>query len=204
MSRYRSCAAQPQASIDRISLGSIFTSLSNSAGALANTYTYDSFWQADWLPRGSITNPFQYTGREFDPETGLYSYRFRYYDPTVGRFLSEDPIMFAGGIDLYRYADGNPISEVDPLGLDTKVCYYPSDNQPWGHVGFGLPQEGEQGTSGFYPDSWNVLDGPGKVKPDTKHKPLQCKTIHLRHTIRTNACLNVAKSGSTIRETTKR
>jgi RHS repeat-associated protein len=156
-------------------LGSV-TSLSNSAGALANTYAYDSFGNLT-ASSGSITNPFRFTGSEFDPETGLYNYRFRYYDPSIGRFLSEDPIGFNGGNDFYPYADGNPVSNVDPLGLDTKVCYYPSNIQPWGHVGFGLPQEGEQGTWGFYPDSWNVVNGPGKVKPDDEHKPIQCKTI---------------------------
>jgi RHS repeat-associated protein len=123
-------------------LGSI-TSLSNSAGALANTYTYDSFGKLN-ASAGTLTNPFQFTGREFDPETGIYNYRMRYYDQNVGRFLSEDPIGFGGGVNFYRYADGNPISETDPLGLDTKVCYYSDAAAGFGHVGFGLPQEGEQ------------------------------------------------------------
>src|SRR5581483_11122502 len=130
-------------------LGSV-TSLSNSAGALANTYTYDSFGKLIGST-GTLTNPFQFTGREFDPETGIYNYRFRYYDQNVGRFLSEDPIMFGGGVNFCRYADGNPVSEADPLGLDTKVCYYSDAAAGFGHVGFGLPQEGEQGTQGFYP-----------------------------------------------------
>ncbi len=39
---------------------------------------------------GTLNNPFSYTGREFDSETGLYYYRARYYDPSAGRFLSED------------------------------------------------------------------------------------------------------------------
>ncbi len=59
------------------------TSLSSSAGALANTYTYDSFGKLT-ASSGSIANPFQYTGREFDPETGLYEYRARYYDSYGG------------------------------------------------------------------------------------------------------------------------
>jgi RHS repeat-associated protein len=154
-------------------LGSI-TSLSNSAGALANTYTYDSFGKLN-ASAGTLTNPFQFTGREFDPETGIYNYRMRYYDQNVGRFLSEDPIGFGGGVNFYRYADGNPISETDPLGLDTKVCYYSDAAAGFGHVGFGLPQEGEQGTWGFYPTG-NPIDSPGKVKPDEQKKP-QCKTI---------------------------
>jgi RHS repeat-associated protein len=43
------------------------------------------------LPGRTVSNPFRYAGREFDPETGIYQYRMRYYDQNVGRFLSEDP-----------------------------------------------------------------------------------------------------------------
>jgi RHS repeat-associated protein len=58
-----------------------------------------------------------YTGREWDPETGLYYYRARYYDPKVGRFISEDPIGFRGGVNFYSYVGGNPINRLDPFGL---------------------------------------------------------------------------------------
>jgi uncharacterized protein RhaS with RHS repeats len=64
-------------------LGSI-TSLSNSAGSIANTYTFDSFGKLT-ASTGSLVNPFQYTARESDTETGLYYYRARYYDPSTGR-----------------------------------------------------------------------------------------------------------------------
>ncbi len=74
-------------------LGSI-SSLSNSAAILANTYTYDSFGNLI-SSSGSITNPFQYTGREYDPETNLRYYRNRYLDSNTGRFISEDPIGYA-------------------------------------------------------------------------------------------------------------
>jgi len=58
------------------------------------------------------------TGREFDKETGLYYYRFRYYDPMEGRFISKDPISFAGGDEnLYGFVQNNPINHTDPLGL---------------------------------------------------------------------------------------
>jgi YD repeat-containing protein len=59
---------------------SSITSLTNAAGATAEAYTYDSFGKVT-ASAGSLTNPFQYTGREFDAETGLYYYRARYYDP---------------------------------------------------------------------------------------------------------------------------
>jgi RHS repeat-associated protein len=55
------------------------------------TYAYDNLYIS-----GSVINPFRYTGREFDAETGLYYYRARYYDPATGRFISEDPIGYAG------------------------------------------------------------------------------------------------------------
>jgi RHS repeat-associated protein len=58
-----------------------------------------------------------FTGREWDPETGLYYYRARYYDPKIGRFISEDPIDFEGGVNFYSYVENNPVNLVDPEGL---------------------------------------------------------------------------------------
>lgn len=59
-----------------------------------------------------------YTGREWDFETGLYYYRARYYDPSIGRFISEDPIGFSGeDTNLYRYVENSPTNKIDPLGL---------------------------------------------------------------------------------------
>jgi RHS repeat-associated protein len=58
-----------------------------------------------------------FTGREWDPETGLYYYRARYYDPKIGRFVSEDPIGLGGGVNFYGYVANNPVRSRDPLGL---------------------------------------------------------------------------------------
>src|SRR5260370_17854074 len=96
-------------------LGSI-TSLSNPAGSIANTYTYDSFGELT-ASTGSLVNPFRYTARESDTETGLYYYRARYYDSNSGRFISEDPIGLPGGIALYAYVNNNPIHLRDPKSL---------------------------------------------------------------------------------------
>jgi RHS repeat-associated protein len=60
------------------------------------------------------TNP---APQKFAPETGLYYYRARYYDQNVGRFLSEDPIKFGGGIDFYGFVNNRPIGLSDPFGL---------------------------------------------------------------------------------------
>jgi RHS repeat-associated protein len=80
------------------------------------TYQYDSFGKQT-ASSGSLTNPFQYTARELDPETSLYYYRARYYDQTAGRFLSEDPVGFNGGANFYAYVYNNPVLFVDPSGL---------------------------------------------------------------------------------------
>ncbi len=92
------------------------TSLSSTASALANTYTFDSFGNTT-NSTGTLTNIFRYTGREFDTETSLSYYRARYYDPITGRFISEDPIRSKGGIDFYAYAANSPNNFTDPWGL---------------------------------------------------------------------------------------
>ena len=66
---------------------------------------------------GSIFNPWLFTGRQFDQESGLYFYRNRYYEPRAGRFITRDPIGIVGGINLYGYVKNNPIDWFDPFGL---------------------------------------------------------------------------------------
>ena len=57
------------------------------------------------------------TTRELDG-TGLYYYRARYYHPTLSRFISEDPIEYAAGANVYAYVGGDPVRRVDPYGED--------------------------------------------------------------------------------------
>jgi RHS repeat-associated protein len=101
-------------------LGSV-TSLSSSAGSIANTYTYDSYGKLT-ASTGSLVNPFRYTSRESDAETGLYYYRARYYDAQAGRFLSEDPMRFKAGINFYQYVKNNAANLADPFGLKVQKC----------------------------------------------------------------------------------
>ena len=112
--------------------------LTNSSGSLTASNSYDSF--------GNPTNPafssrYQFTGREFDSFSGLQFSRARFYDPQIGRFISEDPIGFGGGdVNLYGYVWNNPQNWFDPFGLD----------------GFKLPESpgpnGENLPKGWRPD----------------------------------------------------
>src|SRR6266699_1629034 len=104
-------------------LGSV-TSLSNAAGSIANTYTYDSFGKLT-NSTGSLVNPFRYTARESDTETGLYYFRARYFDPNIGRFVTEDPVEFkSGDVNFYAYVGDNPTNAADPLGLCKVIVRY--------------------------------------------------------------------------------
>jgi large repetitive protein len=100
-------------------LGSV-TSMTGATGSQLNSDIYDSFGDLT-ASTGSFGNPFQYTGRDFDRETGLQYYRARYYDSTIGRFISEDPAQ--AGDDFYAYANDNPTNLVDPFGLN--ACAIP-------------------------------------------------------------------------------
>jgi RHS repeat-associated protein len=120
-------------------LGSV-TSLANASGTLTQSYTYDSFGKT--TPTGSVVNPFQYTGRELDSETGLYYYRARYYDPGVGRFIGEDPIQ--SGLNFYAYTHNSPTGVVDPFGLQDSAS-------PW--------QVGWEWLSGRGPRTHHFTDG---------------------------------------------
>jgi len=96
--------------------------ITDSVGTVINSYDYDSFGRIEASVEG-IANPFTYTGREFDAESNLYYYRARYYDPQIGRFLSEDPIgLSAGDANLYSYVLNNPVNLVDPNGKLALVC----------------------------------------------------------------------------------
>jgi RHS repeat-associated protein len=95
-------------------LGSVVRT-ADSAGTPTLTREYDPWGN---LLQGTATSGFAFTGREWDPEAGLYYYRARYYRADLGRFLSEDPLgLSAREHNLSVYVSGNPIIRTDPTGL---------------------------------------------------------------------------------------
>ncbi len=103
-------------------------------------YTYSAYGQMQvrngsfgTRTNSSFANPYTYTGRRFDTETGLYYYRNRYYDSQLGRFITRDPIGYDGSqSNLYNYVANDPLSNLDPSGLTTIDQMWDGE---WGDIG---------------------------------------------------------------------
>jgi RHS repeat-associated protein len=109
--------------LHRDALGSI-TEITNSSGSLVERYEYDVYGEPEFydgsysaITESTIGNPYLFTARRYDPESGNYYYRARIYSPALGRFLSMDPLGYeAGDANLYRYVFNNPANLTDPTG----------------------------------------------------------------------------------------
>ena len=92
----------------------------DSSGNVMNSYEYDIYGKVINAAESGIPNPMRYAGQMYDSESGLYYLRARYYDPRVGRFISEDTnkgdINNPGSLNLYAYCYNNPLKYVDPSG----------------------------------------------------------------------------------------
>ena len=93
--------------------------MTNASQAVVNQYAYTPFGEIA-AKSETWAQPFTYVGQYgvFQESDNLYYMRARYYDASVGRFVSEDPAGFDGGdVNLYAYVQNNPIMEMDPSGL---------------------------------------------------------------------------------------
>jgi RHS repeat-associated protein len=85
-------------------------------GSIVWQATYKAWGEIEALAVNEVEQNLRFQGQYFDDETGLQYNTFRYYDPAVGRFITQDPIGLSGGIHFYQYVL-NPIAYIDPLGL---------------------------------------------------------------------------------------
>jgi RHS repeat-associated protein len=79
---------------------------------------YDEYGIPGTDSTGTVTNTgrFQYTGQIYIPELGMYDYKARIYSPRLGRFMQTDPVGYEGGINIYEYAEDDPVDHSDPSG----------------------------------------------------------------------------------------
>jgi RHS repeat-associated protein len=166
-------------------LGTV-TDLTDATGATVKSYSYDVYGTiVDQT--GTVEQPYTYTGRELDSESGLYYYRARYYDSVVGRFLKKDPIGFkSGDTNLYRYVWGTPTRWIDPVGLEVSKWgrsadlpfpmnklehqWLKTDKYEAGMGGMDNLVPGQEGRSGLPFDPTQTVDHTGQAKAPGSHR----------------------------------
>jgi RHS repeat-associated protein len=95
-------------------------------GSNGASFDYDAYGNPI-QSSGSAAPDVRYAKMFYEQTSGLYLTRYRAYDPQTGRWLSKDPLGNAGGTNLYAYVNGNPITNIDPLGLDACSCSKPNN-----------------------------------------------------------------------------
>jgi RHS repeat-associated protein len=100
-------------------LGSV-RELTDSTNAVRARYDYDPYGNRTKLG-GDLDSEFGYTGHYFHQPSGLNVSLYRAYAPSIGRWLSRDPIAERGGLNLYGYVRNNPVHLTDPLGLQVPI-----------------------------------------------------------------------------------
>jgi RHS repeat-associated protein len=115
--------------------GGNVTTMTDSSGNVVARYLYDPFGNllAKSGPLADV-NTYRFSSKEVHPNSGLYYYGYRFYEPNLQRWVNPDPIGIRGGMNLYGFVGNNPMNGVDALGLS---WYYPQwfENMGDGIVG---------------------------------------------------------------------
>ena len=102
--------------------GNIALLIDRGTGKLAEAYAYTAFgekqiYNEEILNRSSVGNPWHFSSKRLDPESGWIYFGRRYYDPATGRWTTPDPVGFQDGPNLYAYVKNNPLTHFDEYGL---------------------------------------------------------------------------------------
>jgi len=100
--------------------GNVGQLVNASTGSVDAQYEYDAYGNSIVASGTQATaNPFRFSTKYLDTESGLYYYGYRYYDPETGRWTNRDPIEENGGTNLYSFVLNSSLNNIDPHGLDT-------------------------------------------------------------------------------------
>ena len=172
-------------------LGSVRLVVRSNTGAIVQRLDYDDFDRVAFDSNPGF-QPFGYAGGLYDPDTGLTRFGLRDFDPGTGRWLSKDPIGFAGGLNLYVYCHNDPINYIDIFGLGDEG--YTSDwDQIWDRWtdNWSMPETWtgdeifedtiiERVMDVLFPElpsDLQIAGMPGSVKFGPSGKPM----IHMKH-----------------------
>ncbi len=97
--------------------GNVMALVKGSDQSISARYEYGPFGETLVVEENGVSNPFRFSTKYLDSETGLYYYGYRYYNPVTGRWLSKDPVGERGGMNLYGFVGNNGVLRVDTWGL---------------------------------------------------------------------------------------
>lgn len=116
--------------------GNVMSLIDSSQNVVAS-YRYDVFGKP-LKKTGTLDQPFRFSTKQYDEQTGLYDFGYRFNNPVIGRWMTRDPLGEAGGINFYGFVGNNPVNFIDPLGLDGIYVGYSGYPVNTGY-GFTLP-----------------------------------------------------------------
>jgi RHS repeat-associated protein len=146
--------------------------LADDTGILVS-YDYDAWGNLQNPPQSApvtgngeplaAANPFRYSGYQFDPETGFYYLKYRYYVPSLGRFLSRDPVV---SHNRYVYCNNNAVNFMDPLGLANANADDGGSYEKFVYVPLKYPTKG--GRTGVFINESDINNFPEFPAPQNK------------------------------------
>lgn len=135
--------------------GNVIGMINAATNAVSDIYAYQPFGLMERNDQ-NVPSSLRWKGLQYDAESGLYYMRARYYAPDLGRFVSEDPIGLAGGINQYRFAGNDPVNSSDPTGLwCVSISVWVFD------ISFGSTCDGDGGGRGGRPDGIDMSNTSG-------------------------------------------
>ncbi len=144
-------------------------------GEVIERYRYTSFGESEILSptgerrsRSTIGNPWQYASKRLDEETGLIAFGVRYYDPSLGRWITPDPAGFTDGPNLYAYVHNCPLLNFDQFGLFTEGLF----------GAFGIATQVFQTNYNQYPSYLGLGTTPESAQLGLQHFNIEDKLEH--------------------------